>query len=219
MSGKVSWKIYGVAGVFLLTLGMFVLAGVFASFPGDETALVQVQGLQTGWLDTAALALDTIGGEPIALVLVVVAAVGLMILRRPADALIVILSLIPLLIGHELKDIVDRPRPDYHLLGLEPQSFSFPSGHSVYGAIFGGLLIYLAKGLVHSRLAQRWLQGCLVALILAMGASRVYLGVHWPSDVIGGFLFGGLALAGLIALRFLLENPKAAALRRRISPW
>ena len=58
MSGKVSWKIYGVAGVFLLTLGMFVLAGVFASFPGDETALVQVQGLQTGWLDTAALALD-----------------------------------------------------------------------------------------------------------------------------------------------------------------
>ena len=219
MSGKGSWKIYGVAGVFLLTLGMFVLAGVFASFPGDETALVQVQGLQTGWLDTAALALDTIGGEPIALVLVVVAAVGLMILRRPADALIVILSLIPLLIGHELKDIVDRPRPDYHLLGLEPQSFSFPSGHSVYGAIVGGLLIYLAKGLVHSRLARRWLQGCLVALILAMGASRVYLGVHWPSDVIGGFLFGGLALAGLIALRFLLENPKAAVLRRRISPW
>jgi undecaprenyl-diphosphatase len=217
MSGKVSWKIYGVAGVFLLTLGMFVLAGVFASFPGDETALVQVQGLQTGWLDTAALALDTIGGEPIALVLVVVAAVGLMILRRPADALIVILSLIPLLIGHELKDIVDRPRPDYHLLGLEPQSFSFPSGHSVYGAIFGGLLIYLANGLVRSRLARRWFQGCLVALILAMGASRVYLGVHWPSDVIGGFLFGVLALAGLIALRFLLENLKAAALRRRIS--
>ena len=219
MSGKVSWKIYGVAGVFLLTLGMFVLAGVFASFPGDETALVQVQGLQTGWLDTAALALDTIGGEPIALVLVVVAAVGLMILRRPTDALIVILSLIPLLIGHELKDIVDRPRPDYHLLGLEPQSSSFPSGHSVYGAIVGRLLIYLAKGLVHYRLARRWLQGCLVALILAMGASRVYLGIHWPSDVIGGFLFGGLALAGLIALRFLLENPKAAALRRRISPW
>ncbi|MBQ11363.1 MAG: hypothetical protein CMJ45_07430 [Planctomyces sp.] len=219
MSGKVSWKICGLAGVFLLTLGIFVLAGVFASFPGDETALVQAQGLQTGWLDAAALALDTIGGEPIALVLIVVTAAGLMILRRPADALMVILSLIPLLVGHELKEIVDRPRPDYHLLGLEPQSFSFPSGHSVYGAIFGGLLIYLADGLVPSRLARRWVQGGLVALILAMGASRVYLGVHWPSDVIGGFLFGGVALAGLIALRVLLENPKAAALRHRISPW
>jgi undecaprenyl-diphosphatase len=219
MSGKVSWKICGVAGVFLLTLGMFVLAGVFASFPGDETALVQVQGLQTGWLDTAALALDTIGGEPIALVLIMIAAVGLLLIRRPADALIVILSLIPLLISHELKDIVDRPRPDYHLLGLDPQSFSFPSGHSVYGAIFGGLLIYLADGLVPSRPMRRWLQAGLAGLILAMGASRVYLGIHWPSDVIGGFLFGGLALAGLIALRILLENPKAAALRRRISPW
>jgi undecaprenyl-diphosphatase len=219
MSGKVSWKIYGLAGGFLLTLGIFVLAGLFASFPGDEPVLVALQGLQMGWLDTVALALDTIGGEPIALVLVVLAAVGLMILRRPTDALVVILSLIPLLIGHELKEIVDRPRPDYHLLGLDPQSFSFPSGHSLYGAIFGGLLIYLADGLVPSLLARRWLQGFLAGLILAMGVSRVYLGVHWPSDVIGGFLFGGVALAGLIALRVLLENPKTDALRRKISPW
>jgi undecaprenyl-diphosphatase len=219
MSGKVSWKICGLAGVFLLTLGMFVLAGLFASFPGDEPVLVALQGLQTGWLDTVALALDTIGGEPIAIVLIVVAAVALALLRRPADAVMVILSLIPLLISHELKEIVDRPRPDYHLLGLDPQSFSFPSGHSVYGAIFGGLLIYLADGLVPSRLTRRWLQAGLAGLILAMGASRVYLGVHWPSDVIGGLLFGGVSLAGLIALRGLLENPKTAALRRRISPW
>ena len=219
MNGKGFWKIYASAGVFLLTLVMFVLAGAFASFPGDEPALVGLQGFQTEWLDTAALALDTIGGEPVAIILVVVTAVGLMLLRRPADAGMVILSLFPLLIGQELKEIVDRPRPGYHMLGLDPHSFSFPSGHSLYAAIFGGLLIYLANELVPSRLARRWLQGSLAALILAMGASRIYLGLHWPSDVIGGFLFGGLALAGLIGLRQLLENPRATALRRRISPW
>ena len=166
MSGKVFWKIYGLAGVFLLTLVMFVLAGVFSSFPGDEPVLVGLQGFQMGWLDTAALALDTVGGDPVAIILVLVAAVGLMLLRRPADAGMVILSLFPLLIGQELKEIVDRPRPGYQLLGLDPHSFSFPSGHSLYAAIFGGLLIYLANELVPSRLARRWLQGSLAVLSL-----------------------------------------------------
>lgn len=219
MRGKVSWKLYGLAGVFLLTLGMFFLAGVYASFPGDETALVRFQSLQTGWLDTTALALDTIGREPLALILVVVVAVGLLILRRPTDAFIVVLSVVPLLIGHELKQLVDRPRPGYLLLGPEPESLSFPSGHSMYAVIFGGLLIYFVGKLVPSRLLRRWLQGCLTALILAMGASRVYLGVHWPSDVIGGFLYGGLALAGLIALRYLLADTKVVGFRRKILPW
>ena len=219
MSGKVSWKLYGLAGAFLLTLGMFVLAGMYASFPGDEPALVRFQGLQTGWLDILALALDTIGGEPLALILVLVFAVGLLVLRRPADAFIVVLCVVPLWIGHELKEIVDRPRPDYLLLGPEPKSLSFPSGHSMYAVIFGGLLIYFAGQLVPSPLLRRWLQGCLAAVILAMGVSRVYLGVHWPSDVIGGFLYGGLALAGLISLRYLLADSKVGSFRRRILPW
>jgi undecaprenyl-diphosphatase len=219
MSGKVSWKHYGLVGGVLLTLGMFVLAGVYDSFPGDEPALVWFQGLQIGWLDTAALALDTIGGEPWAIVLIALAVVGLLILRRPAQALILVLSLGPLLISQELKELVGRPRPDYLLIGPESESLSFPSGHATYAMIFGGLLIYFAGDLVRSRLPRRWLQGCLAALILAMGASRVYLGVHWPSDVIGGFLFGGLALVGLIALRHLLSDSKIATLKRKISPW
>ena len=219
MSRKASWKLYGLVGGALLTLSMFVLAGIYDSFPGDEPALVWLQGLQTDWLDTAALALDTIGGEPWAIILIAVAAAGLLILRRPAHALIVVLSLAPLLIGHELKEIVGRPRPDYLLIGPEAESLSFPSGHSTYAMIFGGLLIYFAGDLIRSRLLRRWLQGFLAALILAMGASRVYQGVHWPSDVIGGFLFGGLALVGLITLRYLLSDPKIVTLRRKISPW
>jgi len=132
---------------------------------------------------------------------------------------IVLLSLAPLYIGHELKQVVDRPRPEYVLLGLEPESPGFPSGHSMYALIFGGLLIYLAGQFLPSLLLKRWSQCCLAALILAMGASRVYLGVHWPSDVIGGFLYGGLALVGLIALRYFWADSNVVSFRRRILPW
>lgn len=210
---------FGLAGVFLLASVMFVLAGVYDSFPGDEPVLVQVQGLRTGWLDTLALALDKIGAQPVAVGSILAVAAGLMLLRRPADAVIVLLSLVLLFIGHELKQVVDRPRPEYALLGLEPASPGFPSGHSMYALIFGGLLIYHAGRLLPSLLLKRSSQYCLAALILAIGASRVYLGVHWPSDVIGGFLYGGLALVGLIALRYLWADSNVVSFRRRILPW
>ncbi len=219
MSRKVSWKFFGLAGVFLLTLVMFVLAGVYDSFPGDEPVLVQIQELRTGWLDTTALALDTIGGRPLAVGSIFAVAAGLMLLRRPADAVIVLLSLALLFIGHELKQVVDRPRPEYILLGLHPESPAFPSGHSMYSMIFGGLLIYLTGQLVPSRLPRIGLQCCLAALILAMGISRIYLGVHWPSDVIGGFLYGALALVALIALRYFWADSNVVSFRRRILPW
>ena len=170
-------------------------------------------------MDATALALDTIGGQPFAVGSIFAVAAGLMLLRRPADAVIVLLSLALLFVGHELKQVVDRPRPEYVLLGLEPGSPGFPSGHSMYALIFGGLLIYLAGQYLPSLLLKRSSQYCLAALILAMGASRVYLGVHWPSDVIGGFLYGGLALVGLIALRYLWADSNVVSFRRRILPW
>ena len=205
--------------MFLLTLVIFIFARQYDSFPGDEWALIQAQTLRAGWLDTAALALDTIGGRPVAIGSVFSVVAGLMLLRRPAEAFMVFLSLAPLFIGHEFKQVVDRPRPEFILLGLEPESPSFPSGHSMYALIFGGLLIYLAGQIVPSRPIRRGLQCSLTALILAMGASRVYLGVHWPSDVLGGFLYGALALAGLVALLCVLANQKLVDLRRRILPW
>ena len=85
---------------------MFVLAGVYDSFPGDEPVLVQIQELRTGWLDTTALALDTIGGQPSAVGSIFAVAAGLMLLRRPADAVVVLLSLVLFFIGPELQPVV-----------------------------------------------------------------------------------------------------------------
>lgn len=88
-----------------------------------------------------------------------------------------------------LKNIYDRPRPSIEHL-VHADGFSFPSGHSL-GAflIFGSLLIVL-----HQRLEKSWrktvFEALLVLLIAFIGLSRIYLGVHYPTDVLAGFVMG-----------------------------
>ena len=223
MRGYGFWKLGCVAAVLLFTFALSVLARVYSSLPGDEWLLVRIQELQTDWLDSLALALAWIGDVPLAGVPVVLVVVLLLVLRRHTDALIVAISLAPLLGLHALKEFIGRSRPDYLLLGPKPESLGFPSGHSAYAFIFGGVLIYLVGQLVPAPAFRRWLQAGLVALILAMGASRVYLGVHWPSDVIGGYLYGITVLLGVVAVVKLLADPRVARFRRRILhrklPW
>jgi undecaprenyl-diphosphatase len=103
--------------------------------------------------------------------------------------------------GNALKLIVDRPRPDHQIFEPVQSSLSFPSGHSLLAIILGGVLIYLVGLWVKSILARRIIQAALILVIIGMGMSRVYMGVHWPSDVIGSYMSGLLALVALIGLR------------------
>ncbi|MDP7085658.1 MAG: phosphatase PAP2 family protein [Dehalococcoidia bacterium] len=206
MNLRVSWKSGGLWSALLVTMALFPLAWAYPTFPGDERALMEVQGLQAGWLDQVALAVSSLGLVPVSITLILAVSGSLFVLRHQTDALIVILSLVPIVAGNGLKVIVERPRPDYLLVGAAPHGLSFPSGHSVYAILVGGILIFLAEQLVASPLLRRWLQISIALVILAIGASRVYLGVHWPSDVVGGYLFGSMSLLGLIALRKRLDT-------------
>jgi len=103
-------------------------------------------------------------------------------------------------VGNVLKYVVGRPRPDYQLIVIDSNP-SFPSGHTLLAVIFGGVLIYLIGLWVKPVLLRRSIQVTIFAAVIMMGASRVYLGVHWPSDVIGAYALGAMALIGLIGLR------------------
>ncbi len=198
---RVSWQWCCLSAALLVTLGLFLLAWALPTFPGDERTLVAVQGYQSEWLDRAALGVSTLGLVPVAIALIVGVSGSLLMLRRPVDALIVVLSLVPIVAGNGLKVLVERPRPGYLLVGSAPDSLSFPSGHALFAVLVGGMIIFLVGQLVQPALLRRGLQLGIALVILAIGASRVYMGVHWPSDVLGGYLFGCLALVGLIALR------------------
>ena len=67
--------------------------------------------------------------------------------------------------------------------------------------MMGGLLVYLVGRSVKPMALRRAIQAALILVVIGMGASRVYMGLHWPSDVIGSYVFGAMALVGLVGLR------------------
>lgn len=195
------WTLRLKLGLAFLTLLLFALASVFTRFPGDLTILLWLQSLQSPWLTKAAMTVSHLGDTPIALSMMAVAVILLLVWRRRDVAVMMLLSLVPIGAGNLLKLVVGRSRPEYLLLDVAPTSLSFPSGHALFAAIFWGLLVWLAEESIQSPWIRRSLQVALGLLILAVGWSRVYLGLHWPSDVIGGYMYGLLAVWLLTSLR------------------
>lgn len=127
-------------------------------------------------------------------------------------------------LNHELKALFARNRPDAVEWDLQvfgraisfPTSFSFPSGHATTAMVMFGTVAYLVARLESTRRQRRWTLGLAAGLILLIGLSRIYLGVHYPSDVLAGYL-SGLAWATLAALgievvrHFAVWQPEVAA--------
>ncbi len=137
-------------GISLVTIAIFMLAWAFPTFPGDRGALQGFQDNQSGWLDSAALAVTSLGGWAAAAILMAGMILYLAISRRRIDALIILISGAPILAGFFLKEAVGRARPEYLITGSVPGTMSFPSGHSLFAMVFGGLLIMLVEEWVES---------------------------------------------------------------------
>ncbi len=110
-----------------------------------------------------------------------------------------------LILNEALKFLFHRPRPGLHRL-VEVGGFSFPSGHAMMSFIFYGLLVYLVWANFSGKFFRLLTTAILVIAILAVGISRIYLGVHYPSDVLAGFSAGSFWLVacilGLRGIRF-----------------
>lgn len=104
------------------------------------------------------------------------------------------------LVNSVLKLVINRPRPSADLVHVlsSGQGSGFPSGHAFFAIIILGLVAYFISINLKNRVLRMLVLVGLTALILLIGTSRVYLGVHWPSDVIGGYLIGGVFLTALI---------------------
>lgn len=117
------------------------------------------------------------------------------------SASILLLSVLGgLLINFVLKELFQRPRPDlWESTFARPTSFSFPSGHATLSLCMFGALIWIGLHLIKSWRVKITVAIVLAVTILMVGLSRVYFGVHYPTDIIGGYLSGGFWLTLLVS--------------------
>jgi membrane-associated phospholipid phosphatase len=116
-----------------------------------------------------------------------------------------------------LKDLFARPRPHFgHPLVVET-SYSFPSGQAMESLVVYGMLVYFTLLTLSSQKMRVASVGGAVVLVTLIGFSRVYLGAHYVSDVVGGFAAGGAWLSAVITAREAVRRRDMANQRRPVS--
>jgi undecaprenyl-diphosphatase len=197
------------AMAFLVCLVGFGLIAWQVSQPGipplDTATTAFLHGLASPTLDAVMNAATFVGSSPMLAAVVGLAVVLLLARRRRAEAVFIVVAFVGTLVLNDgLKSLFQRPRPGFDWAEVWPET-GFPSGHSM-----DSFVVYLAIALVIWRLAGRRMG--IVASVLALGVtisvgiSRIYLGAHWLSDVIGGYLAAMLWLLLLVAAWALVSR-------------
>jgi undecaprenyl-diphosphatase len=184
----------------ILALVIAIYARFTPKFPGDLCLTLWLQSFNNHLILSTMECISSIfGGWSEVLVVV---ATGIVVWWRIGrlEAIMILVGGLITLINTALKLAINRPRPSANLVHvLSPeQSNGFPSGHAFFVILILGLTAYFIFINLKNRVLQMLVLTVLIALILLTGISRVYLGVHWPSDVIGGYLVGGVFLTALI---------------------
>jgi undecaprenyl-diphosphatase len=194
--------LWGVAWLALLagSIALSVLAAQHDRLPGDLDLTQRLQdsvfpGLRLSKFVRLVTTTQVVLGTGGALA----AALWLCGWRRQAVLLVVGLVAMALL-QSGLKELVDRPRPTADLVELRAgfSSPSFSTGHVMSPAVLYGLLVYLAMALKVPLAVRVVVVGWSAFVLVLTGPANVYVGVHWPSDVVGGYAWGAVLVLPLV---------------------
>ncbi|UYZ21235.1 phosphatase PAP2 family protein [Mesobacillus jeotgali] len=165
----------------------------------DQVVIDAVQGLEAEGLTAAMKFFTYIGSLKFIVILTIPIFLFLFYVLRHRLEILVFLSVVYItpILNRLLKLYFHRERPDFHRL-IEIGGYSFPSGHAMNAFSFYSILAFLLWRNVPTWLGRVTIIILSTFMILAIGLSRVYLGVHYPSDIIGGFLASGLWVAAVI---------------------
>ncbi|MBZ9850477.1 phosphatase PAP2 family protein [Mesorhizobium sp. CA14] len=143
------------------------------------------------WLEGAVRDVTALGSTTVLVLITTATILYLLLIRRPSTALFMFAAVAGgQVLSSLLKFEVDRPRPDLVSHLVNETSLSFPSGHAMLSAVTYLTLGSLAARFLPDRRTKVFVLCLAVLTTVLVGASRVYLGVHWPSDVLAGWCAG-----------------------------
>ncbi len=191
---KILWKMLGILLLFLALFRLWTLLSFQRMAQWDIWLVNQIEQLRSNILDVFFLFLSNFASGYFIIVVFLVLTVFLIQKKRKKAAFTVFLTLV----GSGLfiwffKNLFSRSRP----FGCftERDCFSFPSGHATIAFYFYGLLFYLiGRFLKIKKLTAFWLGLFFAVLVFLIAISRIYLGYHFLTDIVGGFLLGGVFL-------------------------
>jgi membrane-associated phospholipid phosphatase len=210
---------YAVLTAAMLGIGMLLTHALDGSVGGWDRHVSEhfAQHRTSFWNDVTKVATQAVNTLPVVVVAAVV--VGLLALRRHwrEAAFLTIALFLEITVFLSVTFVVDRPRPAVHRLNSTPATSSFPSGHTAAAVVlFVGLAIIVAC--LTTNILARVLSGLVaVAFAATVGFSRVYRGLHYPSDVFVGALFG-LACLTVAAIAVRAASVRAARTETRAAP-
>lgn len=196
---NIKWIILFICLIVLIAITEDILDKEIMTFDAKGYNLIS-EYLISSSITPIAQNVTQLGG---ALFLIVLATILLIAIKDKKIGVFIWLNLgISALLNQILKHIVQRPRPTEFRI-IDETGYSFPSGHSMVSAAFYGFLIYL----IYKNIKNKYLKWSLIILlsiiVLLVGTSRIYLGVHYTSDVIAGFL---ISIAYLIIFTHIVST-------------
>ena len=214
---------------FLFQMSLLAAIGAFAvltfmvatipSFPIDLEIERALQSINSPIFAVLMSLISWPGFSPQSLIISALIAVVIYLFGLHWEALTALVAAsLPPMMNVIVKELIRRPRPPIDLVHVFRvlDSYSFPSGHVMFYTGFFGFLWFL----VYTLLKHSWMRTLLLiflgSLIGLIGISRIYLGQHWPSDVLGAYLLGGITLVVILQIyrwgkkRFFVHQPVAA---------
>lgn len=214
---------FGAIAAFL-TISFFMAAAAIAVFAAiasavqhgltqrfDEAVLQWFAQRRTPLMNTVMLEITTLGTGVVLIVIVLIASVFLWLTKHRWSVYILLLGVFGAKVFNTLLKVsFARERPSIVEQIADVHSTSFPSGHAMSSIVAYGSVAYLVTRLEPTKRLRNVTWLLVTLIVIAIGVSRMYLGVHYPSDVIAGFLAGlgwiGFVAAGVAAIRYFADR-------------
>lgn len=172
-----------------ITIALLVSKHTIINF--DRIIIDYVQGLESPWLTNIMKAFTFIGGTiPVAVISLLAIIILFKVFKHPSELVLFITVILGAnVLFSVLKQLFHRERPDLHRL-TEAGNYSFPSGHATMALALYGVLTFLLWRHTSTLFGRTVLIIFSIFMIGLIGISRIYLGVHYPSDIIAGYFIG-----------------------------